>query len=227
MLKPRDLANVEFRSAWRGYNQDDVDEFVRKIVSAYEELYQENLRMEEQAGDLRARIDEFSQAETQIDQTLALARQTSQDVKAAAEERAKAIIAEAEVRADEVVRQARWKAEEHMARVQELTRQERAFRERFRDLLEAYWALLEEERREAEQLTQSIMTVAGQVAAGQETDRTVEAPTERTDFGYAAGGAFEEDDVDDFYEEDFAGYDALGDEAPTRRMDAMDVDDER
>lgn len=226
MLKPRDLANVDFRTAWRGYNQDDVDEFVRRIVGAYEELYQQNLRLEEQADDLRGRIDEFSQAETQIDETLALARQTSADVKAAAEERAKAIVAEAKVRADEVVRQARREAEEHMARAQELTRQERAFRERFRDLLEAYWALLEEERRDAEQLTQSIMTVAGQVAAAGETDGPRDFSTEQSDFGYSAEAEYEEEDIDDFYE-DFSGYDVTGDEAPTRRMDAMDVDDER
>lgn len=169
MLKPRDIANVDFGQAWRGYNRDDVDQFVRKIVAAYEDLYQQNLRLKEQTEELKARIDEYSQTEVQIDETLALARQTAADVKAAARERGSTIVAEAKVQADDIVRRARQQVEEHLARAQELTRQEQAFRVRFRDLLEAYWALLEEERRDSEQLTQSIVAVAGQVAAAADT----------------------------------------------------------
>lgn len=224
MLKPRDIANVDFRRAWRGYNHDDVDQFVRKIVAAYEELYQENLRLLEQTGDLKARIDEYSQTEVQIDETLALAKQTAVDVKAAAEQRGATVVAEAKVRADDIVRRARRQVEEHLARAHELTRQEQSFRERFRDLLEAYWALLEEERRDSEQLSRSIMAVAGQVAAATETG------SERTEDEHGAStsaATMEEDDYETYGERWDAGYEAAGsaeDSQPTRRMDAIRSD---
>lgn len=219
MLKPRDIANVNFRQAWRGYNQEDVDEFMRKIVGSYEELYQENVRLKEHTGELKLRIDEYSQTETHIDETLSLARQTAADVKGAAEERAKATVAEAEVQAERILRGAHQRVEEHLSRVHELTRQERAFRERFRDLLESYWALLEEERRDAEQLTQSIMTVAGEVAAARDKDDTDEDDGGDGEFAYGAEHGLSEDDYGD-------EYDLYADDAqPTRRMDAVGGDD--
>lgn len=215
MLKPRDIANVNFRQAWRGYNQEDVDEFMRKIVGSYEELYQENVRLKEHTGELKLRIDEYSQTETHIDETLSLARQTATDVKGAAEERAKAMVAEAEVQAERILRGARQRVEEHLSRVHELTRQERAFRERFRDLLESYWALLEEERRDAEQLTQSIMTVAGEVAAAHDADDGDEPGGGAGEFAYGAEDGFNEDDYGDEYDT------YAEDTEPTRRMEAL------
>lgn len=238
MLKPRDIANVEFRTAFRGYHQDDVDEFVRKIVAAYEDLYQENTRLEEHAAELKQRIAEYSQTEIQIDETLSLARQTAADAKAAAEDRARAIVAEAKIEAEEIVRRARLKAEEYVARARELTRQERAFRERFRDLLESYWALLEEERRDAEQLAQSISAAAAQVASTRwekagtdltEVDDNVydEADdAETTSPAAYAGHGGDVDEFEDRDDDDYRGYDGP-DEQPTRRMDAFNPDDGR
>lgn len=220
MLKPRDIANVEFRTAFRGYHQDDVDEFVRKIVAAYEDLYQENMKLQEHTSELRLRIDEYSQTETHIDETLSLARQTAADAKAAAEERARAIVAEAKMQAEEIVRQARLRAEEHVARARELTRQERAFRERFRDLLESYWALLEEERRDAEQLSQSISAAAEHVAASRSA--ATEGATSSLSSGTGFGGAY--DELEDSYEDDYRSFDGA-DEQPTRRIDALDPDE--
>lgn len=222
MLKPRDIINVEFRPAFRGYNRDDVDEFVRKIVSSYEELYQENLRLTERIGELQQRIEEYSQTEAQIDETLALARQTAADVKGAAEDRASTIVTEAKIQAEDIVRSARRQVDDHLSRAQELTRQERAFRERFRDLLEAYWALLEEERRDAEQLTQSIMAVAGQVAVAQEPATDDGGETADASLGYGLGDDQFDDDVLDEYTE-YIDSDAQ----PTRRMDAIDGGTER
>ncbi len=50
LLKPRDIANVQFRTAWRGYNEADVDEFVQKMVRAYETLYHEYQKLQEEYG---------------------------------------------------------------------------------------------------------------------------------------------------------------------------------
>lgn len=229
MLKPRDIANVDFRQAWRGYNPDDVDQFVRKVVGAYEELYQENLRLKELTEQLKQRIDEYSQTEAHIDETLALARQTAADVKAAADERSKALlaeaeqrsaslVAEAEVRADALLRRARRDAEEHLDRVRQLAQQEQSFRARFRNLLESYWALLEEERRDAEQFVQSIRAVEDRVAATAETGAHSASDTSRWDLW----DDDEDEQPDDIFDEEPLR--RQGDESlePTRRMDSFD-----
>ena len=77
LLKPRDIANVQFRTAWRGYNEADVDDFVQKMVSAYETLYHEYQQLQERTSKLQSRLDEYSQTEMQIDETLAFAKQAA------------------------------------------------------------------------------------------------------------------------------------------------------
>lgn len=250
MLKPRDIANVDFRQAWRGYNPDDVDQFVRKVVSAYEEAYQETLRLGELNEQLKQRITEYSQTEVQIDETLALARQSAADVKAAAEQRSASVIAEADQRsrrllseaekrsstviaeakakAEEIIRDAKREVETLLSGVRQLTSQEQDFRKKFRDLLESYWALLEEERRDAEQLTHALRHVEEQVAASSDVG-IGETAQDRSGW-YMLD---EEDEVDDIVD-NYGTYDerpSVGssdtfddnaqDTQPTRRMDEL------
>jgi|GEM_PF-133721 len=165
MLKPRDLAKVEFKRVFRGYSEKEVDEFVEKVVAEYEKVYQRNQELEEEVERLRARVRKFEQNEGQFEEALELARQMARDIKAAAEQRAAAILAEARTQVAALLRQAREQMDAHAARVRELTRQEEAFRSRFRDLLESYWALLEEERRDSEFLSRVVQGLVDAAAA--------------------------------------------------------------
>ncbi|OUM96556.1 MAG: hypothetical protein BAA04_00775 [Firmicutes bacterium ZCTH02-B6] len=165
MLKPRDLARVEFKRVFRGYNEKEVDEFVQKVVGEYETLYQRYQELEEENRALKARVQKFEESEGQFEEALALARQVARDLKSAAEHKANAIVSEARAEAANILRRAREEVEAHAARVTELTRQEEAFRNRFRELLESYWTLLEEERREAEHLTHTVRALAEAAAS--------------------------------------------------------------
>ena len=49
MLTPLDISNKEFKKAFRGYKEDEVDEFLDKVIADYERLYKEN-------GELKDRI---------------------------------------------------------------------------------------------------------------------------------------------------------------------------
>lgn len=184
MLKPRDLARVEFKRVFRGYNEKEVDEFVQKVVSEYEALYQRCQELEEENRALKARVQKFEKSEGQFEEALALARQMARDLKAAAEQKANAILAAARAEAAQILRRAREEVQAHAERVAELARQEEAFRTRFRELLESYWALLEEERREAEHLTRTFRALAEAAASIEGSDK--DNPT--LDHGDSRGG---------------------------------------
>ncbi|MBO8142358.1 MAG: DivIVA domain-containing protein [Firmicutes bacterium] len=169
MLKPRDIAKTEFKRVWRGYSEKEVDEFVRKLVGEYEALYRHCQDLEARLKEMQDRLDRYAQNEGRIDETLALARQTAADLKAAAEQKAELIVAEARAEASRILREAREKLAGHGARIQQLVRQEEAFRSRFRGLLESYWSLLEEERVEADQLARFARALT-EAAAGSERD---------------------------------------------------------
>lgn len=216
ILKPRDLAKVEFRTAWRGYNPQDVDEFVQKMVDAYETLYQEYQKVLEEKERLKARVDKVSQAETQIDATLAFAKQVAKDAKAVAEQQAQAILAKARLEAEDMLRRARRQVAEYAARALQAARQEAEFRSRLAALVDEYKELLEKGRAEAQAFVRVIAELSDEAAAASE------AEDKEGDGGY---------DVDlgpdlsvDEPSGDEAGWGRETDEVdlePTRRMEAL------
>ena len=44
-LTPMDISNKEFKKGFRGYDSDEVDEFINEIIDNYEELFKENSRL--------------------------------------------------------------------------------------------------------------------------------------------------------------------------------------
>ncbi|HOP74780.1 MAG TPA: DivIVA domain-containing protein, partial [Bacillota bacterium] len=47
MLTPVDLETTVFRRSFRGYNVQEVQEFMSKITHDYEHLYRENIDLKE------------------------------------------------------------------------------------------------------------------------------------------------------------------------------------
>src|SRR2546425_4229330 len=52
-ITPQEIQDREFREAFRGYNQDDVDTFLDEIAVEFGRLYQENQRMKVQLAALQ------------------------------------------------------------------------------------------------------------------------------------------------------------------------------
>jgi len=44
-ITPMDIEQQEFSRSFRGYNEEEVDDFLDKIVKDYEELINENIRL--------------------------------------------------------------------------------------------------------------------------------------------------------------------------------------
>ena len=45
MITPIEIENKEFKKGIRGYNQDEVDEFLDMVKEDFEQLYRENLEL--------------------------------------------------------------------------------------------------------------------------------------------------------------------------------------
>lgn len=55
-ISPQDIVNKEFREAFRGYNENDVDNFLDEIAEEYARLHQENQRMKIQIASLQQEL---------------------------------------------------------------------------------------------------------------------------------------------------------------------------
>ncbi|MBU3180125.1 DivIVA domain-containing protein [Clostridium psychrophilum] len=87
-----DINNKEFKKGLRGYNADEVDEFLDKVAEEYEVIYKENSNIKEKASFLEEKLEHHVQIEATIQSTLVLAQNAAEQVKACAQKESELII---------------------------------------------------------------------------------------------------------------------------------------
>lgn len=87
-----DINNKEFKKVLRGYDQDEVDEFLDKIGDNYEEIYKENSALKEKVSILNEKIDHYLKIEETIQNTLILAQNAAEQAKQSAKKEADLIV---------------------------------------------------------------------------------------------------------------------------------------
>jgi len=158
-ITPQEIQDREFREAFRGYNQDDVDTFLDEIAVEFARLYQENQRIKVQLAALQQEVARSADARERTGALVATPEPVQDDAHIdAARKAADAALEEARRRATEVVQRAEQRAREideltarrakdvdsdasaaltdAQQRVAELRRQEAELRRRIRTFLE-------------------------------------------------------------------------------------------
>ena len=91
MLTPMDIHNKEFKRSFRGYNEDEIDEFLDQVVNDYERLYRENDQLKKDLElSKKANVDYVNREQT-IKDTLVMAQKTAEEVTKNAKENAEAL----------------------------------------------------------------------------------------------------------------------------------------
>lgn len=102
-LTSMDINNKEFKKVLRGYDQDEVDEFLDKIVDDYEEIYKENSGLKERVSILNEKIDHYLKIEDTIQNTLLLAQNAAEQAKQSAKKEAELILKNANDTAQRII----------------------------------------------------------------------------------------------------------------------------
>ena len=95
MLTPLDIHNQEFKRSFRGYNEDEIDEFLDRVVKDYEQLYRENVELKETLDRLKTKVEHFQHIENTLHNTLVVAQETAEEVKLNAKKESELILNEA------------------------------------------------------------------------------------------------------------------------------------
>ena len=88
MLTPMDIHNHQFKKSIRGYNENEVDDFLDKIVVDFEKLLRENERLQNDLALSDAELDKYRRLEKTMNDTLLMAQRTADDVISAARKNA-------------------------------------------------------------------------------------------------------------------------------------------
>ena len=102
-LTPMDINNKEFKRGLRGYNAEEVDEFLDEVVENYEEMYKENSNLKEKLANLNGKIEYYSKIETTIQNTLLLAQNAAEQAKSSAKKEAELMVKNANETAQKIL----------------------------------------------------------------------------------------------------------------------------
>ncbi|MEK4030268.1 MULTISPECIES: DivIVA domain-containing protein [Bacillaceae] len=141
-LTPLDIHNKEFSRGFRGYDEDEVNNFLNQIIKDYELIIREKKELEEQLNSQSERLGYFSNIEETLNKSIVIAQETAEEVKRNAHKEAKLLIREAEKNADRIVNESLAKARKIAIEIEELKKQSKVFRTRFKMLMEAQLDLL-------------------------------------------------------------------------------------
>jgi cell division initiation protein len=95
-LTPQQLCDVEFSEQWRGYNRDQVDDFIERVAAAVSTLQDRLRKMTERAVRAEQRSQEGNEADGAARRTLVLAQRTADATVAEAKDTAARLIAQAQ-----------------------------------------------------------------------------------------------------------------------------------
>ncbi len=153
-IRPIDVRRKEFKNGFRGYEANQVDDFLDAVADEFERNYTENQRMREEVSSLRDRLQQFEDLEGSIRAALVHAEQASNDLRRAATQEAEGIKQSAQREADFTIREAQSRSHQMLAdsssrieRVRDsydaLQEAKRSFTNDFRHLLKTYTETME------------------------------------------------------------------------------------
>ena len=153
-IKPIDIRRKEFRNGFRGYDANQVEDFLDAVADEFERSYTENQRMREEVSSLRDRLQQFEDLEGSIRAALVHAEQAANDLRRAANKEAEDVRQSARREAEFTIREAQSRSHQMLAdssaridRVQEsyeaLQEAKRSFANDFRHLLKTYLDMME------------------------------------------------------------------------------------
>ncbi|MCL1630930.1 DivIVA domain-containing protein [Sporolactobacillus sp. CPB3-1] len=141
-LTPLDIHNKSFSRGFRGYDEDEVNDFLDQIIKDYEALIREKKDLEQQIKNSNEKLSHFSNIETTLNKSILVAQETAEEVKQNANKEAKLIVMEAKKNADRIINEALEKSRKVTLNIEELKKEANVYRTRFQMLIEAQLELL-------------------------------------------------------------------------------------
>ncbi|HHW06583.1 MAG TPA: DivIVA domain-containing protein [Clostridia bacterium] len=135
----------EFKKSFRGYRPKDVDSYINKVLKDYEQIYRQNLDLQEQLQELQEKLNHYTTIEHTLQETLVLAQQAAEEVKKNGEKEAALLLEQARLQGENMIRDAEARVKEirdEYARLQQL---EAGYRTHLKAFFQAQLLLLEQE----------------------------------------------------------------------------------
>lgn len=139
---PSEIKNKEFTKVKNGLEPAEVSDYLSQLSNEIERLKEEKKQLEKVVEERDTNIKSYQQVHQSVSDALVQAQQAGEETKLAANKEAEAIISKAQAQADLIVNDAIEKARHLSFQTEDMKRQSKIFRSRFRMLVEAQLDLL-------------------------------------------------------------------------------------
>lgn len=147
--------NMEkFSRTLRGYNPDEVNQFLDKIINQVEAMIADSKekdikiaeleKVAEENKRLQEKIEQYERMEQTLNQAIMMAERTSDQIKLAAHDESEIVLNEAKKNANRIINEALLRAEKTEHEADLLRRNINIFKRRVRDIVEAQLEVVSE-----------------------------------------------------------------------------------
>lgn len=102
-ITPLDIINADFTMVRKGYEPDEVAKFLDEVRDTLEETLKDKKKLEDELRSKGAEIERMREAESQIKDTLMLAKKLAEDLEGNARREADLVLGEARLEAQRII----------------------------------------------------------------------------------------------------------------------------
>ncbi len=144
-LTPLDIHNKEFSRSFRGYNREEVNEFLDRIVKDYESIIKKNIELKEEVEKLNSKLEHYQKMEETLHNAIIVAQETAEEVKESARKEAEVKKKEADTEANRRLEEANNEVVKSRYELEKLRKHILAQKTHFKSILNTQLELLESE----------------------------------------------------------------------------------
>ncbi|MGY3766505.1 DivIVA domain-containing protein [Vagococcus vulneris] len=102
-LKPIDITNKSFSSKFKGYDRDEVDDFLDQLAVDFEKLIQENRDLDKEVKQVTEKLSYFSELKDSLNQSIIVAQDTADKLKENATKESDLAVQQAQAQAEDIL----------------------------------------------------------------------------------------------------------------------------
>ncbi|MDR1946695.1 MAG: DivIVA domain-containing protein [Desulfovibrio sp.] len=143
-----DILNHTFSRTLRGYDPEEVDNYLQEIADTLTRLRDERVRLANLAARLEEQLKQYAERENTMRDTLLISRRMGEEMKNSAQKEAQLIIESAQNRAENLTNQANQRLARILDEISEARKLKAQFEFKVRSVIEGHLKLLELSRME-------------------------------------------------------------------------------
>jgi len=144
-ITPMDIEQQQFGRSFRGYNEEEVDNFLDRIAKDYEDLLNENVKLKEEIERLQSRLEEYSKMDETLRSALVNAQQSASNIRENVQKEAQVMIENAKIEAEKIKQKAEQDIYDIKNEIETLKKSKYLILEKLKNTLKLHMRMLDEE----------------------------------------------------------------------------------